>query len=155
MPTFTTRIERLLKKTDKMKQQAVKSLMRTLKHIDQERKQRTADLEEAAKLVIKQLSDLGHSVGINTNRKAASPKTVKAVRVGRKRRIRRGPEQLKGDAEKALAMIRKAGKEGIGGVDIRKSVPGVGQNIKAFVEKYADVKLKTTGQRSAMRYFAS
>jgi hypothetical protein len=155
MPTFTTRIERLLKKTDKMKQQAVKGLMRTLKHIDQERKQRTADLEEAAKLVIKQLSELGHSVGINSNRKAASMKTAKAVRVGRKRRIRRGPEQLRGDAEKALGMIRKAGKEGIGGVEIRKSVPGVGQNIKAFVEKNADVKLKTTGQRSAMRYFAS
>jgi hypothetical protein len=157
MPTFTTRIERLLKKTDKMRQQAVKGLVRTLKHIDQERKQRTADLEEAAKLVIKQLSELGHSVGINTNtnRKAASTKTVKMVRVGRKRRIRRDPEQLKGDAEKALAMIRKAGKEGIGGAEIRKSVPGVGQNIKAFLEKNADVKLKTTGQRSAMRYFAS
>jgi hypothetical protein len=155
MPTFTTRIERLLKKTDKMRQQAVKGLVRTLKHIDQERKQRTADLEEAAKLVIKQLAELGHSVGINTSRKAASTKTVKMVRVGRKRRIRRGPEQLKGDAEKALAMIRKAGKEGIGGAEIRKSVPGVGQNIKAFLEKNADVKLKTTGQRSAMRYFAS
>src|SRR5687768_11653855 len=128
MPTFTTRIERLLKKTDKMKQQAVKGLMRTLKHIDRERKQRTADLEEAAKLVIKQLSELGHSVGINTKRKVASTKMVNTTRVGRKRRMRRGPEQLKVDAEKALAMIRKAGKEGIGGVEIRKSVPGIGQN---------------------------
>jgi hypothetical protein len=155
MPTITTRIQRLLKKTDKMKQQAVKGLMRTLKHIDQERKQRTADLEEAAKLVLRQLSELGHSVGINSSKKASTVKAAKTTNTatgGRKRRIRRGPEQLKAEATKALAMIRKAGKEGIAGVEIRKSVPGVGQNIKEFVEKNAGVKLKTTGQRSAMRY---
>lgn len=34
-----------------------------------------------------------------------------------------------------LSMIRKAGKDDIGGADIRKSHPGVGQNIKAFVQK--------------------
>jgi hypothetical protein len=153
MPTFTSRIERLLKKTDKMKQQAVKGLMRTLKQIDKERKQRTADLEEAAKSVMKQLAELGHSVGINGSKKALATKTAMNTTVGRKRRVRRGPEQLKLEAEKALGMIRKAGKEGIGGAEIRKSVPGVGQNIKDFVEKNGGVKLKTTGQRSAMRYF--
>ena len=46
MPTITTRVQRLLKQTERMRQQAVKSLLRTLKHIDQERNTRTADLEE-------------------------------------------------------------------------------------------------------------
>ena len=38
-----------------MKQQAIKSLLRTLKQLDQERRKRTADLEEAAKVIGKQL----------------------------------------------------------------------------------------------------
>ena len=55
---------------------------------------------------------------------------------------------------KVLAMIKKAGKDGIGGAEIRKSFPGVGQNIKEFVEKNAGVKVKTTGQKIKMRYHA-
>ncbi len=152
MPTIATRIQRLLKKTDRMKQQAVKSLLRTLKHIDQERKTRTADLEEAAKVVLKQLADLGH---VGSNSKAAATKAKRAVKAGKKRRIRRNPEQLKAEATKVLAMIKKAGKEGIAGGEIRKSVPGVGQNIKEFVEKNAGVKVKTTGQKVQMRYHAA
>jgi len=151
MPTITTRVQRLLKQTDRMRQQAVKSLLRTLKHIDQERKQRTADLEEAAKVVLKQLTDLGHT---GSNSKVAAKKAKRVAATGKKRRIRRTPERLKAEAMKVLAMIRKAGKEGIGGSEIRKSVPGVGQNIKAFVEKNAGVKVKTTGQKVTMRYHA-
>jgi len=135
-----------------MKQQAIKSLLRTLKHIDQERKQRTADLEEAAKVILKQLAEMGH---IGSNSKAAAKKAKRVASTGKKRRMRRSPEQLKGEATKVLAMIRKAGKEGIGGAEIRKSVPGVGQNIKEFVEKNAGVKLKTTGQKVKMRYHAA
>jgi hypothetical protein len=152
MPTIATRVQRLLKQTDRMKQQAVKSLLRTLKHIDRERKQRTADLEEAAKVVLKQLTELGH---VGSNSKTAAKKAQRVAATGKKRRIRRKPEQLKAEATKVLAMIRKAGKEGIGGAEIRKSVPGVGQNIKAFVEKNAGVKVKTTGQKVTMRYHAA
>jgi hypothetical protein len=106
-------------------------------------------LEEAAKVVLKQLEDLGHQ-GINS--KAAATRTKRMDTIGKKRRIRRSSEQLKAEATNVLAMIRKAGKDGIGGVEIRKSFPGVGLSIKEFVAKNAAVKLKTTGQRSAMRY---
>jgi hypothetical protein len=115
-------------------------------------------LEDAAKLVMKQLAELGHSIGFNGRKQASQTKptmAAKTAKAGRKHRMRRGPDQLKAEATKALAMIRKAGKEGIAGVEIRKSVPGVGQNIKDFVQKNGGVKLKTTGQRSAMRYFAA
>jgi hypothetical protein len=152
MPTIATRVQRLLKQTDRMKQQAVKSLLRTLKRIDQERKQRTADLEEATKVIVKQLTELGH---VGSNSKAAAKNAKRVAATGKKRRIRRKPEQLKAEATKVLAMIRKAGKEGIGGAEIRKSVRGVGQNIKAFVEKNAGVKVKTTGQKVTMRYHAA
>jgi hypothetical protein len=87
MPTIATHIQRLLKKTERMKQQAIKSLLRTLKQIEQERKARTADLEESTKAILKHLADLGHA-GINT--KAASPKQRIAVkRAGKRKRVRR------------------------------------------------------------------
>jgi hypothetical protein len=156
MSSFTTRVERLLKQTERMRQKAVKSLLRTLKHIDQERKQRTADLEEAAKVVFKQLAELGHS-GVNSAAAAtkAAKRTVTTVITRGKKRIRRSPGQLKAEAAKAFAMIRVAGKEGIGGAEIRKSVPGVGPNIRAFVENNGGGKVKTTGRKSQMRYHAA
>jgi len=151
MPTIATRVERLLKQTDRMRQQAVTSLLRTLKHIDEERKQRTADLEEAAKVILKRLADLGH-LGINT--KTAATKAKKNIAAAKKRRIRRKPEELKAEAAKVLAMIKKAGKEGMGGAEIRKNVPAVGQDIRGFVDKNAGVKVRTTGLKSKMRYYA-
>src|SRR5580698_3996974 len=87
MPTIATHIQRLLKKTERMKQQAVKSLLRTLKQIEKERKARTADLEESAKIILKQLADLGH-VGINT--KAATARHRTALKgTGKGKRVRR------------------------------------------------------------------
>ena len=85
MPTIATEIHRLLKRTERMKQQAVRSLLRTLKQIERERKARTADLEESAKLILKQLADLGH-VGINT--KAADKRAKRAATIGKQRRKR-------------------------------------------------------------------
>ncbi len=153
--TITTRVQRLLKQTERMRQQATKRLLRTLKQIDQERKQRTADLEEAAKVVLKQLAEMGH-IAVGTSKKTATKGRKTAITItGKRRRIRRSPEQLKAEAMQVLAMIKKTGKGGIGGGEIRKSFPGVGQNIKAFVEKNAGVKLKTTGQKIKMRYFAA
>jgi hypothetical protein len=83
MPNFATHIQRLVKKTERMKQQTVKSLLKTLKQIEQERKARTADLEEAAKVVLKHLADLGH-VGINT--RAADTQTKRLATIGKNRR---------------------------------------------------------------------
>lgn len=87
MPTIVTQVQRLLKKTERMKQQAVRSLLRTLKQIEQERKARTADLEESAKVILKQLADLGH-VGINTKAASSKPKTA-MKRVDKRKRVRR------------------------------------------------------------------
>jgi hypothetical protein len=51
-------------------------------------------------------------------------------------------------------MIRKAGKDGIRGAEIRKLIPGVGQNIKTFVEKNTGEKVKTTGAEASVKYHA-
>ena len=83
MPTIATHIQRLLKKTERMKQQTIKSLLRTMKQIEKERKTRTADLEEAAKVILKHLADLGH-VGINT--RAADKQAKRITTIGKQRR---------------------------------------------------------------------
>jgi hypothetical protein len=146
MPTITTRIQMLLKKTDRMKQQAVKGLLRTLKHIDQERKKRTADLEDAAKLVMKQLGELGH---VGTSSKAVTGKAKRTVTS--KRRIRRSPDELKKLANGVVEYVKA--HPGCSGGEIRKTFPKVGQNIKGFVQQYATGgKLRTVGKKAGMRY---
>jgi hypothetical protein len=77
MPNIATHIQRLLKKTERMKQQTVKSLLRTLKQIEKERKARTADLEEAAKVILKHLEDLG------VGPKASATKVKKTAMIGK------------------------------------------------------------------------
>lgn len=79
MPNLTTYIQRLLKKTDRMKRQAVRGLLRTLNQIERERKKRTADLEQSATIILKQLAELGHT---SVNSKVATG-------AGKHRRTRR------------------------------------------------------------------
>jgi hypothetical protein len=70
-----------------MKQQTITSLLRTLKQIEKERKARTADLEESAKVILKHLEDLGH-VGINSKTAAANAKRAATIGINRRRRKR-------------------------------------------------------------------
>src|SRR4051812_20324843 len=115
---ITTSLQRNLKKLGRMKQQAVKGLLKTLKHIDAERKKRTADLDEAARAVVAELQQWGHGSNGTT-----TPKTRKATTTttrGRKRRVRRSTEQLKAEAVKIVSFIRSSGKDGIAGGEIRK-----------------------------------
>ena len=116
MPTIATEIHRLLKRTERMKQQAVKSLLRTLKQIERERKARTADLEESAKLILKHLADLGHA-GINT--KAAEKQAKRAATIGKQRRKR----------ERARRKFAVSGEESILAFVKSKSIP-VGKDIE-------------------------
>jgi hypothetical protein len=108
MPNIATHIQRLLKKTERMKQQTVKSLLRTLKQIEKERKKRTADLEEAAKVVLKSLADFGR-VGI----KAASPNQKSAAKKAGKRK--RGRRRFAVSGEQMILGFVKSKSNPIGG----------------------------------------
>jgi hypothetical protein len=147
---ITTTLQRNLKKLSRMKDAAIKGLIKTLRTIEAEKKKRTADLEEAASAIHRELQQWGWK----GNASQAKPKGKTPTATAPRKRIRRNPEQLKGDATKVVAFIRSAGKEGIGGGQIRKKFPGVGQNIKGFVQQHAGEKLKTTGQKVNMRYHA-
>jgi hypothetical protein len=147
---ITTTLQRNLRKLSRMKDGAIKGLIKTLRTIEAEKKKRTADLEEAASAIHRELQQWGWK----GNGSAAKPIGKKTTKTARKLRIRRNPEQLNGEATKIVAFIRSAGKEGLGGGEIRKKFPGVGQNIKSFVQQHAGEKLKTTGQKVNMRYHA-
>ena len=53
-----------------------------------------------------------------------------------------------------IQFIKGKGSHGAKGADIRKHHPKVGPDIKGFVQKHAGQKLKTTGVKATMRYFA-
>jgi hypothetical protein len=151
MATITSRLQKLLKQTEKMKKQATRGLLKTLKQIDHERKKRTADLDDAARLIGKQLSELGHTLTGTTARKPVAAK-MKAALPGakKKRRIRRSPEQLQKYASDIFQFV-KANSGSKGGA-IRKAFPDVGQDIAGFVAKHTDKKLGTKGKRATMTY---
>jgi hypothetical protein len=149
---ITAQLQRLLNQANRMKQQAVRGMLKTLKKIEEEKAKRTADLEQAARIIRGELQELGWKANGATSGK----RKVAAKQQGRgKRRVRRTPEQLRAEAARVLAMIRGAGKDGIGGADIRKKFPGVGQNIKGFVQQYTGERVRTTGQKVTMKYHAS
>lgn len=130
-------IKSLLRESRKLKARMAKSLQDALAKIEKEKKERVADLEKAANIIRRELADL--------NGKTSAPAG---------NRTRRSLEQMRDDAAKALTIIKKAGKEGISGGDIREHVPGVGQNIKEFIEKHTKQKVNTTGVRAGMKYHA-
>ena len=70
-----------------------------------------------------------------------------------KKRIRRTPEQLKKYASDAYDFIKA--HPGCGGGEVRKAFPGIGQDIKGFLDKHSDKKIKTTGKQSKMTYRAA
>jgi len=146
MANITAKIQRLLKQTARMKMRATKSLLKTLKQIDQERKVRTADLDQAAHVIGQQLAELGHKF----THTAAKTKPTNGKASASKRRVRRSPAQLKKYADGVYQFI-KSHPDCKGGA-IRKAFPGVGQNIAGFVANYTGKKLGTKGKKAAMTY---
>ena len=133
-----------------MKQQAIKSLLRSLKQLDQERRRRTADLEEAAKVIGRQLLDLGHGSNgraMRTKKTASKPVAPKS-----RKRIRRSPEQLKDEAKMMIQFIRSKGSGGASAKEIKAHGVMPGQDVKGFAKQYAGVTLKSTGKKSQTRY---
>jgi hypothetical protein len=151
--------QRLIAKSQSEKQRLIKNLLRTLRQIDQERKARVADLDDAQRLVVRELAHLGHAVAEGVKRGPGRPKgSVAEIAAdgsgGRKKRIRRSLESLKEIAEKMVAFIQSKGDQGASGREMRAEF-GPYQSFKVFVKDKAGVNLKTKGQRSQIRYFVA
>jgi hypothetical protein len=143
---FTQLLHRNLNQLERMKRRAVKGLHTTLRKIEAEKKKRTADLEDAAKAIYKEL----HQWGMGTGK--TKPKTKTAAKA--RKRQRRSPKQLKKYADGVFQFVKA--HPGSGGGEIRKAFKDVGQNIAGFVSRYSSgYKLRTVGKKSKMRYHAS
>jgi hypothetical protein len=128
-----------------MTTRTVENLKKELHRIETEKERVTAKLDLAASRITEMLHGLGH---LGNGQSAGKPTTAK-----KRKRIRRGPEQLKQDAEAIIQFVKDKGADGAMGNEIRKHHPKVGPNIKGFVQKHGGRKLKSTGKKSKMRYF--
>lgn len=134
------------------------SLRKELENIEEEKARLTADLDEAAHRIAQTLAQLGYKVATRWTgrgaRRGRKPGFKIASSGGGKKRIRRNPDQLKKYADSVYQLIRGAGSEGASGGDIRRQYPNVGQDIKGFLQKHGGHRVRTTGQKSFMRYHA-
>lgn len=147
MTTLNARIDGILERVRKVADQTKDNLKQELHRIEKEKGRVTAHLDQAANRIRRTLAELGDKL----TGKAPS----KAPRARRAKRVRRTPEQLKRDADAIFQLIKAKGNEGAKGSEIRKHHPKVGPDIKGFLSKYGKLKVKTTGRKASMRYFAN
>jgi hypothetical protein len=89
---------------------------------------------------------------------AAKTTTIKGKPGSKPAKVEKGkrtPEQVNQQAKEMLAFIKKAGDGGVSGRDINAKFGKVIPTVKIFIEERTGEKLKTKGERSAMRYFAA
>jgi hypothetical protein len=107
------------------------------------------EVAKITKLIV-QMEAILDGDGNHVERAKPEPKPHKPTRA----RGRRSPEQVTKQAHEMLAFIKKAGDAGVSGKEINSKFGKVVGTTKAFVESRTGEKVKTTGKKSAMRYFA-
>jgi hypothetical protein len=147
MTTLDSRIDGILDRVRKVADQTKDNLRLELHRIEKEKGRVTAHLDEAADQIRRTLEQLGD--------KLSAKRSPKEPRVRRAKRVRRNPEQLKREAEAIFQLIKAKGHDGAKGAEIRKYHPKVGPDIKGFLLKYGKLKVRTTGRKASMKYFAN
>lgn len=157
---MNSQIDALLQRVRKVTAQTAENLQKELRNIEQEKRRIVADLDDASQRLTETLRHL-NAQGARHNLTgrpmfaptAAPAPVAKKTRKGK--RIRRGPEQLKEYADGIYQLVKTKGAQGARGGEIRAEFPKVGQDIKGFMQKHGGYRLKTTGEKSLMRYHAS
>jgi hypothetical protein len=145
-----TRVNAVLDRVRRLTTLTEQTLKRELRNIEDEAQRLTAQFGAAAARIRATLRSLGDH---GAARRGRPPGSVAAAGTKKRKRIRRSPEQLQKVGESVVRFIRSKGDQGASGVEIRKLHDKIGPDIKGFVEKFGDQKLKTTGVKSSMRYF--
>ena len=120
----------------------VDDVVRKLKH-------RRDVLMEEVNLLQAELDRLG-----GRRRKPGPKPEGTATQPGRKLRKRRTREQLKSMAAEIVEFVRGKGKEGASGNEIKAQFGDLLPSVNAWLKNYSTAKVKTTGSKSKMRYFA-
>lgn len=88
------------------------------------------------------------------SRRKPGPKAEGASQPGRKLRKRRSRDQLEAIAAEIVEFISGKGKEGASGNEIKSKFGDLLPSVNAWLKNYSTAKVKTTGSKSKMRYFA-
>jgi hypothetical protein len=82
------------------------------------------------------------------------PKPADAGQPAPKTRKRRSRDQLEAMAADIVAFIASKGKEGASGNEIKSQFGDLLPSVNAWLKNYSKAKVKTTGNKSKMKYFA-
>ena len=105
-----------------------------------------------AKLTGKTAEPVKTRPGRKPHKTASAPAAPKKGKQGR----RRSPRVLKKMAADIVRLIADAKTKGVSGRDIRLRFGVVGPTVKEFLTSHAPgFKVKTTGEKATMRYFAA
>lgn len=121
----------------------VDDVVRKLKH-------RRDVLMEEVNLLEAELDRLGG----RRRKPGPKPEGAAASQPGRKVRKRRSREQLESMAADIVKFIGGKGKEGASGNEIKAEFGDLLPSVNAWLKNYSTAKVKTTGSKSKMRYFA-
>jgi hypothetical protein len=100
------------------------------------------------------IEDMEALIGEEAPAVANSTPTPRMTKTSRTKKGKRTPEEVNQQAKEMLAFIKKAGEDGVTGKEINAKFGKVVGTTRAFVESRTGEKVKTKGERSAMRYFA-
>jgi hypothetical protein len=121
----------------------VSDIVRKLKH-------RRDVLMAEVNLINDEITRLG-----GNGRGRRGPKPAAGADEPRRRvRRRRSREQLEAMATNVVKFINGKGKEGASATEIKSQFGDLLPSVNAWLKNYSTAKVKTTGNKSKMRYFA-
>jgi hypothetical protein len=114
-----------------------------------------AETDLIARLTAKLSGKAAEPARAKAGRKPGKTAAAPAAPKRRKQRRRRSPRELKKMAADIVRLIADAKTKGVSGRDIKARFGVVGPTVKEFLTSHAPgFKVKTTGEKATMRYFA-
>jgi hypothetical protein len=139
------------------KQFNLKRVMQPAKDIVRKLKDRRSYLMEEVTMIEGHLAAIGGKIAKRAKSMVSGNGTESTETTGTKRkgkRTRRSREELVTMAGEVVALIKSKGKEGASAADVKSQFGNLLPSVNAWLKLYSPTKVKTTGSKSKMRYFA-
>lgn len=133
----------------------LKRVLEPVKAIVRKLNDRRSVLMEEIGEIDKHLTAMGGKIGRRAKPAASGSEANGAsngVRQGKRRR--RSREDLVKMADEVVELIKTKGKEGATAKEIKEKFGNLLPSVNAWLKEYSATKVKTTGEKSRMRYYA-
>jgi hypothetical protein len=128
---------------------SIQDILAPIKDIVARLQGRRRDLMEEVNLLDSELTRLGGSSKRGRGKAAAAGGPV---RRGKRRRRKR--EDIEAQAAEVVEFISSAGKAGASGKEIKTKFGNLLPSVNAWLKNYSKAKVRTSGEKSTMRYYA-